>query len=208
MNQRPLARSEGLLTEPVGDELVVYDSVTRTAHCLSAGAVPVWELCDGRRAAADIAAQLGVDQEHVTCALDELDGAGLLDTVSRGQHAVSRREAAKRFVTIGAAAISAPLIYSVAIPHAAAAASGTGTGGTGGTDLCAGKVCNDNNICTVDECDALTGNCINTPISCNDNNPCTTDRCDRELGCVHTAVADGSPCNNGGTCQSSVCIGE
>jgi hypothetical protein len=202
MKELPQARTTGVLTESLGDEVVVYDSVTRSAHCLSADAAGVWALCDGQRSPEDMARELGVVAEQVRRALQELGDAGLLESLPLAPHRISRRDAAKRFATIGAAAISAPLIYSVAIPRAAAAASGTG----GPPDLCAGKECNDENACTIDECDPLTGNCINTPISCNDGNPCTTDTCDVELGCVYTAVPDDTPCGDASYCQQGVCV--
>ena len=202
MSERPQARTTGVLTESLGDELVVYDSVTRSAHCLSADAACVWALCDGQRTPEDMARELGVVAEQVRRALQELGDAGLLESLPLAPHRLSRRDAAKRFATIGAAAISAPLIYSVAIPRAAAAASGTG----GPTDLCAGKNCNDENVCTVDECDPLTGNCTNTPITCDDGNPCTTDSCDVELGCVYTAVPNGTSCGDGRECQQGACV--
>ncbi len=202
MNERPQARTTGVLAESVGDELVVYDSVTRSAHCLSADAAGVWALCDGQRSPEDMARELGAVPAQVSRALEELGDAGLLESAPIAPHRLSRRDAAKRFATIGAAAIGAPLIYSVAIPRAAAAASGTG----GPPDLCAGKVCNDNNVCTVDECDPITGNCRNTPINCDDGNPCTIDTCDREKGCVSTPVSDGTPCGGSRYCQQGVCV--
>lgn len=47
--------------------------------------------------------------------------------------------------------------------------------------------------------------------SCNDGNPCTLDVCDGAKGCVHTAVADNAPCDDGspytssGTCKAGLC---
>jgi hypothetical protein len=202
MSERPQARTTGVLSESVGDDLVVYDSVTRSAHCLSADAAGVWALCDGQRSPEDMANELGAVPEQVSRALRELGDAGLLESVSLAPHLLSRRDAAKRFATIGAAAISAPLIYSVAIPRAAAAASGTG----GPMDRCAGKDCNDNNVCTTDECNPITGECQNMPIVCNDGNPCTVDTCDPEAGCVYTHVPNGTSCGDSSTCQQGVCI--
>ena len=37
----PRARSQGILTREVGDELAVYDEATKTAHALSAEACSV-----------------------------------------------------------------------------------------------------------------------------------------------------------------------
>jgi hypothetical protein len=185
-----------MLSERMGDELLLYDSQTHTAHCLSRVAADVWSLCDGTRAAEDMARELDVSVEQVRRALEELTGAGLLEISPFPAGGVSRREVARQFAKVGVAALSAPLIYSVAVPAAAAAAS----------DLCAGKVCNDNNACTTDDCDPVTGECIFTPINCNDNNPCTTDSCDVVTGCYHTPVPNGSPCPSGLCNGAGVCV--
>jgi len=222
-------RSTGILTEQVGDELVVYDSVSRRAHCLSADAAAVWGLCDGRRSPADIAGELGAAAARVEAALAELGDAGLLESIPVAGSGMSRRAAARRFAAVGVGALTAPLLYSVAIPRAAAAMSGT----TGPPDLCVGKNCDDHNACTIDECDPITGNCTNTPVVCNDDDPCTTDSCDPVKGCVftpyacppstnpcmvnacqpvdgrpvcvETPVADGTPCGEEGACYQGTC---
>ncbi len=41
---------------------------------------------------------------------------------------------------------------------------------------CTPGSCDDNDVCTVDTCDPLTG-CIYTPVSCDDGNVCTVDSC-------------------------------
>src|SRR5688572_15017281 len=44
--------------------------------------------------------------------------------------------------------------------------------------------CNDNDECTLDDCDSTTG-CFTTPVVCEDNNICTTNECDPSTGdCV------------------------
>jgi hypothetical protein len=45
--RRPLARSAGLLVEPIGDELLVFDSERKVAHSLNDVAARVWRACDG-----------------------------------------------------------------------------------------------------------------------------------------------------------------
>lgn len=216
---RPLARTEGMLTERVDDELLVYDETYGTAHCLAAEAAEVWRLCDGEHSADQIGSEAGLPVERVSEVLGRLGAAGLLESVAPGD--VSRRDVAKRFAQLGAAALSAPLIFSIVVPEAAAAGSmgkcvsdsdctapngcviatcNSGTGDCVNTP----KNCNDNNACTTDSCDADTGNCINTPIVCPNDNPCETATCDPEVGCVSENVDDGTPCD-GGTCQSGVC---
>ena len=44
---KPLARSEGLVVEEVGDELLVADPLSSRAHSLNAFAARVWQACDG-----------------------------------------------------------------------------------------------------------------------------------------------------------------
>ncbi len=121
MSSHPRARSDGIVIEEVGDELVIYVQATQTAHALSADAAAVWRCCDGRRSAIDIASVVGLDQARVARALDELSGAGLIEE----PEGISRRALYKRMAKLGAAAVSAPLIYSVAIPAASAAQSPT-----------------------------------------------------------------------------------
>ncbi len=67
--------------------------------------------------------------------------------------------------------------------------------------------CDDNNACTTNDA-CFQGSCKGGPApDCNDSNECTTDSCDTEQGCLHTPVANGTPCTqNGGTqCFDGVC---
>lgn len=130
MSAYPRARSEGIISEEVGDELVTYDQATQTAHALSKDAVSVWRRCDGHSSVEDIARRAGLERARVAQALDELSGAGLVEA----PQGISRRALYKRTAKLGAAALSAPLIYSVAIRPASAAASVTC-----GTNACAAE---------------------------------------------------------------------
>jgi len=76
-----------------------------------------------------------------------------------------------------------PPNYTPVFPNAVTVAA------TGGPNPCAGKNPDDHNACTIDSCDILTGNTINTPIACNDGNPNTIDTCDVVKGCVFTPIA-------------------
>ncbi len=95
-------------------------------------------------------------------------------------------------------------------------------------------VCNDNNICTQDGCDAKSGcvtidyvgkpcddgdactaadsckggKCQGTaPVKCNDGNPCTIDTCNAQGGCV-AKNGDGIGCDDGNPCtQADKCKG-
>ncbi len=68
------------------------------------------------------------------------------------------------------------------------------------------RVCNDQNACTQDACDALAG-CVSTPVAgaCDDHDACTAnDQC--ASGQCHGAVVqDGTSCPNG-RCLSGSCV--
>ena len=124
MPDRPCARREGLISEHVENDLLVYDTQHKTAHSLTASAVSVWERCDGHHTIAQIARELELDRAIVEQAVAELEDCALL--VEPAPEGVVRRAALKRIAQAGGAAIVAtPLISSLAIPPAAAAASGT-----------------------------------------------------------------------------------
>jgi biotin operon repressor len=124
MHDPPKAKTQGVLPERVDDELVVYDQVSHTAHCLSSEVALVWEHCDGLRSQSELARALSLAPAAVERAVDALGECGLLDDVAVvAEHGYSRREAAVRVARAGGAAFAAPLIYSVAVPSMAAALS-------------------------------------------------------------------------------------
>ncbi|MFO0546826.1 MAG: hypothetical protein U0271_00495 [Polyangiaceae bacterium] len=112
---------------------------------------------------------------------------------------------------------------------------GSNEGGQGGGGPCAGVVCNDDNPCTDDVCDAQTGECLfpaatvvtlpQTDGDCKDaicsgttlsSTPNTSDLPDDDGNpCTndicdndtprHPAADDGTPCNGSGSCLAGVC---
>src|SRR5262249_10577580 len=74
-----------------------------------------------------------------------------------------------------------------------------------GTPCLDGNVCNGSETCQAGSCTA------GTPLVCDDQNPCTTDSCNALVGCQHVAVpsgtscADNTVCNGNETCQSGLC---
>lgn len=70
--------------------------------------------------------------------------------------------------------------------------------------------CNDDNACTDDSCDAQTG-CVNLALSCDDGNVCTDDACNPTSGCMHTnntaPCGDGDVCNGQEVCVAGTCGG-
>jgi hypothetical protein len=119
-DQKPVAREDELVVEEVGEELLVYDQTNDCAHSLSVPAARVWRACDGERSAKALSAELDLDADTVARALEELDECNLLDN---GQPitGMTRREASLKTAKLGAAAVSAPLVYSILAPTPALA---------------------------------------------------------------------------------------
>lgn len=118
---KPTARTAELLVEELGDELLVYDQRDDQVHCLSSAAGRVWRACDGLTSVEQLGGVLGLESGVVDQALGELEGCGLLE--GEAGDGVTRREATGRLAKLGAAAAAAPLVYSIAAPTPALAAS-------------------------------------------------------------------------------------
>jgi Coenzyme PQQ synthesis protein D (PqqD) len=116
---KPLARSNDLVVEELGDELLVYDLETDDAHSLGSVAARVWKACDGRSDIDSIANELDLDRATVVDAITQLRTCQLFD--EGPQHQITRRGLTLRAVKLGATAAAAPLIVSIAAPAAAMA---------------------------------------------------------------------------------------
>lgn len=150
----PRARSQRLLVEEVGDEVVVYDLDNDFAHLLNATTAAVWRRCDGRSSFAAIAegvkAALGepIGEPVVLDALAQLQKTNLLEgPIDLPEHGLSRRQILKG---IGIAAVTIPVVTTVLAPTPAAAASvGNAIGAS-----CLGSQNGGN-------CGCASGNCVN-----------------------------------------------
>jgi hypothetical protein len=124
----PRARKDGLLEETVGEELLLYDRNSHTAHCLSPIAANVWRNCDGERDVTELAALIGANENLVADALQELREKDLLDPeltlMQSPVPGISRREAIGRVARYGATAAAGSLIVSAAAATPAMASSG------------------------------------------------------------------------------------
>lgn len=126
-NVRPKVRTDGIAVQELGDELLVFDDATMTAHNLNGAAALVWRACDGSTTISDMVARLAreagtpEDPEVVLFALRQLLDGGLLEPgVSLPTGGVtSRRQLLK---LLGAAAVAIPTVTSMVVPAAAAAA--------------------------------------------------------------------------------------
>jgi hypothetical protein len=123
----PRARQDGIIRESVGDELLLYDQDSHTAHCLSPIAASVWRRCDGERDLAELAKLAGASECLVADALHELREKDLLESEPQllqvNAPGISRREAISRVARYGAAAAAAPLIVSATAAAPAMASS-------------------------------------------------------------------------------------
>ena|ERR1700722_8923242 len=123
----PQARRDGLLEEAVGEELLLYDQDSHTAHCLSPIAARVWRHCDGERDLTGLAQLVEVSEDLVAGALYELREKDLLVAEPELTHSTvpgeSRREAIVRVARYGAAAAAGSLIVSATATTPAMASS-------------------------------------------------------------------------------------
>ena len=179
----PLARSKDLIIEELGEELLVYDTETDRAHCLSREAAVVWRRCDGRTPAEGLRMQLNMDAETVARALAELEACELLEAPLEPtldvvhSSGTTRREAATKAVKVGTGLAVGSLILSQAAPAGAQAVSPA---------FCAGIQTNDCGTCEQNDC------CCCTPGT---NNPAATQTCAAtfDLCCAQTPPAGVGP---------------
>jgi hypothetical protein len=128
----PKVRRDGVYSEGLAGETIVYDKVNHRAHTLNPTAAAVWEAADGSKSIDELARvlelALGIPAERsvVLLALSELQDAGLLESAAEMEPVdadTSRREMARRFALIGVSAALVPLVASVIAPTPAMAQS-------------------------------------------------------------------------------------
>jgi coenzyme PQQ synthesis protein D (PqqD) len=124
----PLARTEELVVQELGSEVLIYDRRTDLAHCLTSVAALVWQACDGTSTTEEVVERLRqsgeADAENLlVSALDELESKDLLETVAPSG-GISRRHAIRKLAGVGMVAVAAPLVISASVTTPEAAASG------------------------------------------------------------------------------------
>jgi len=145
----PRPRREGVFTEEVDGETLLYVGATHQALCLNPSAARIWALCDGARSVADIATRAKLESDVVAHALGHFAEAGLLENTPARAVGMSRRRA---LMGIGLAAI--PIIFLVTAPEARAAGSCT-TGLNNGGPPCS----NTGPFCCTGVCNEASGTC-------------------------------------------------
>jgi len=145
MDKLPFPRVQGLVVRDLAGELVVYDSARHRAFCLNPTVASIWRSCEGGtslgQARRRLEAELGrsVPDDVVWLGLEQLRKAGLLDESSNdAPRHPSRREVLRRVGAAGAALL--PVVASLAVPPAVAAAS-CGCNAKTGTNACNSAHC-------------------------------------------------------------------
>jgi hypothetical protein len=127
---RPVARSERLVIEQVGDEAVIFDLETRASHALKPLAAAVYAYADGKNTVTEIAELASyrlaqpVTEADATDAVVQLTALNLLEgpEIEVSRNGFSRRDALKTFAAVGA---GAALVSTVTAGAAMAATSQT-----------------------------------------------------------------------------------
>jgi hypothetical protein len=193
--RRPTARTAELLVEELGGELLVYDQRNDQVHCLSSEGRTVWRACDGTTSVEQLGSALNLDSELVAQALDELEACGLLD--AEAADGVTRREAAARLARMGAAVAAAPLIYSIAAPTPALAASAVFCSKQGTNGCITGTV---DKTCASNACSSVgCACCFSSPPKCGNVNysTCTVDCTNCTLAFIQGRCPGASACSAG-----------
>lgn len=128
----PQSRKQQILTQRVGEELVIYDERTHDAHRLNGTAAQVWEMADGVRTVPELATALrtnlatgghaAIEAEEsetlVRLALEDLDRAGLL---VRAIPPITESMTRRQMLVVAAALL--PVVASIVAPTPAMAQS-------------------------------------------------------------------------------------
>jgi hypothetical protein len=147
---KPLARKEGLVIQELPDEVLVYDLDRDRAHCLNETAAFVWQHCDGRTSAVEIARSLGkkvnapVDEKVVWFAIDQLGRNHLMTTQPAPPQLLAGLNRREMVRALGiAAAVAIPVVASIVAPTPAQATTCVAAGGScaSGQICCVGLTC-------------------------------------------------------------------
>jgi hypothetical protein len=121
-------KQKRVISRIIGNELILYDEQTHTAHCLNDVAREIWLSCEQDRSLAQVLHEVrtkwpGVGEDAVAGALGNLVSAGVVEETSVLENiSHSRRQAVRKIVT---AAAVLPVITSILVPPANAAQSPT-----------------------------------------------------------------------------------
>jgi hypothetical protein len=151
MGKLPSPRGH-LIVRELSGELVVYDKARHRAFCLNPAVASIWKSCEERTSAGQarrrLQDELGrpVPEVLVTFGVDQLRKAGLLQEAAASAPAPpSRREVLRAIGVVGATLL--PMVASLAVPPAVAAASCGSCNAKTGTNACNNAHCSVGAVC-------------------------------------------------------------
>ena len=127
---RPKAKTEGLVVEEAGSELIAYNLKRHRVHCLNDEAVKIWRLCTGGRTVEEIAAKFESSLDAtpretvVRDTVAQFERLGLVEPSESAVPKMSRRELVRKIgIGVLAAGVVLPLVTSIVAPTPAYAQS-------------------------------------------------------------------------------------
>ena len=154
---RPTARKEGLIVQELPDELLVFDTHSKTASCLNASAAFIWNQCDGSREIREIVAEFraqgrgAVTDGFVWLGIEQLRTSGLLiEGGGRGSD-LRRRDLIRKAAL--ASAVTLPIVGSLSAPISALAGASCACTTNAicnqapYSTTCQGPICDHNGFC-------------------------------------------------------------
>ncbi len=204
----PRIRTNGLLTQQTGPDLIVFDQQRRISHALNRTAALIFTHADGSRSVAELTALLqaelneAADEDLVVMTLAKLRRAHLLEEAgARSAEALrsSRRRFVRKIGLIGSLTLLLPVVETVVAPQVAMAQSGTSCS----SDTATG--CTTDSSCLTNECFSDSGCESDTGCGCD---PCGTVPCyncqTRVDGCASDTGCDsGSASDSACGCESA-----
>jgi Coenzyme PQQ synthesis protein D (PqqD) len=223
---KPLARQSEVVTQEMGDEILIYDLKSDKAFALNTTSSIVWQYCDGKTSVSEIARKMSeklsenVSEDLVWLTLDKLHQQKLLqkdtDFVTPFE-GISRRKVIQR---IGfASMIALPVIGNLVAPFAAQAQSvGCPTTGNARPLNCpctaitqcqppSTRCCLSSPGAPGNQTCVVTSTQINDGGLCGNSCSCISNCCAGGLCVASMTVTSGNPCSVGCQCVTGTCTG-
>jgi hypothetical protein len=159
---KPLARKDDLVIQEVGGEILIYDLRTNKAICLNQTSALVWQNCDGKKDALEIAREIekelgsNISEDFIWFAINQLEKENLLnnrDKVESRFEGLSRREVIKK-IGLGSM-VALPIVAALVAPTSVMAQSCNpgGMGNPAGCPCTMSNQCIGMSMCVMDVCD-------------------------------------------------------
>lgn len=119
----PIARTEAILLQESGDEMLIYDLETDKAYNFNETASVIWKNCDGKTITKDLVAKYKLNEETIELAIDEFQKHGLLAEEIDTRVPKNRMARRKFMLRAGTMAMALPIVSVIVAPKAAYAQS-------------------------------------------------------------------------------------